>query len=130
MQTKVNRVIDRKLDNVDPAVLQNLASKSEKISVMAFIERGIRALNPKSKERLATTFWVAFYREFPTIKSYAEVVLPEPPENTDTAGDIDREILEGMAFARKKNPVERSPMPLVRFLDRFETKQVKKDEQH
>ena len=130
MQMKVNRVIERKLEGVDPAVLQNLASKSEHMSVMDFIERGIRALNANGKERLATTFWVAFYREFPTIRADAEIVLPEAPENLDTHGNLDRELLEGMAFARKKNPVERSPMPLVRFLDRFETKQAKKDEQN
>ena len=112
---KVNRVIMRKLGHLHDTELGALRGLKSGQSVHDFIQAGILSLSHK-KGRLSTTFWIRFYEEFP-IDEDQELHLPDPAKN-DTPDLYDRELLESMKWARKKNPVERTPKPLAKFLDR------------
>ena len=107
MAEKVARVIQRKLGHLDPIVLGSLRGLRAGRSVHDFIQEGIQALHKKG--RLSTQFWIRFYEEFP-VDEDQELHLPEPAKN-DTPDKYDRELIESMKLARKKNPVERTPKP-------------------
>ena len=109
---KVMRLYTTKLKKYPRDELKKLQSKTDKLSVHAYLYNGVSELSG-SRKHLSSEFWTIFFREFGlasiTFNGLSELSTCEEPE-------IRGEILEALLEARKENPTERRTAPLTNWL--------------
>ena len=114
---KVTRVMARKLSHIDPTMLMSMVSKTDRLTAREFVSLGIRKHSDRNG-RISTDFWILFYEEY-DLEQHPDLVLGSDDEAGDGDPSLyDRELLECISLARKKNPAERRPEPLCDYLER------------